>query len=258
MQNSITTLLQRLISLLAGLLILRVTVSVVLKYVDYFPASFQSEFLHGRQDYFAGAYHWAFYTHILSGPVALVAGLLLISERFRQRLPKWHRRLGRVHGLNVLCLLAPSGLWMAFYAAPGSSAQVAFVLLALATAGSVALGWRAAVRRQYQTHRRWMTRNYVLLCSAVVIRVIGGLASVTYPMLWIDEVAPWACWIIPLAALELRDAGTRRRIVAWLRPTALHLAPQRSAEASSLQSSRPAILPPLGQTLVDTEINRVR
>src|SRR5262245_24015198 len=56
--------------------------------------NFASEFLHGREGHFAGAYQWAFYTHIISGPVSLILGLILIGERSRARFPKGHRYLG--------------------------------------------------------------------------------------------------------------------------------------------------------------------
>jgi hypothetical protein len=122
--------LQRILTLLAGVLILKVTVSVVLGYHDYFPPSFESEFLHGRQAYFFGAYQWTFYTHIASGPVSLALGLVLVSERFRTRFPKWHRLLGKTQVMLVLFLLCPSGLWMAYYAQTGSAAAIGLAALA--------------------------------------------------------------------------------------------------------------------------------
>ena len=72
MQKYRSTKLQLVLALLAGLLILKVTVSVLLGYRDYFPPNFESDFLRGRQAYFFGAYQWAFYTHIASGPVSLI------------------------------------------------------------------------------------------------------------------------------------------------------------------------------------------
>lgn len=62
--------LRRVLPVLTSLLILKVTGAVVLKYRDYFPPDFESDFLRGREPYFSGGYHWAFYIHILSGPIA--------------------------------------------------------------------------------------------------------------------------------------------------------------------------------------------
>jgi Predicted membrane protein (DUF2306) len=201
----------RILAVLAGILIVKVTLNVVSNYHNYFPANFASDFLHGRERHFFGVYRWAFYTHIISGPVSLVLGLILIGERARIRFPMWHRRLGRLHVACVLFLVTPSGLWMAGFAAAGPVAAVGLAALAIATATCVALGARAAMMRRFADHRRWMWRCYLLLCSAVVLRLIGGLgtvAGVAAP--WFDPLATWMSWLVPLTAFELRE-WTRRR-----------------------------------------------
>jgi hypothetical protein len=211
MQYNRSRTLQGAFSLLAAVLILKVTVAVVLGYVNYFPPDFNSDFLRGRDFYFSGNYHWAFYAHIASGPVSLVLGLILISERFRLRFPRWHRLLGRVQVANVLFLVAPSGLWMAYHAQAGAIAAVGFAILAILTGACVALGWRSAVQRRFAVHRLWMGRSLVLLCSAVVLRLVGGagvLMGVQSP--WFDPLASWASWLLPLIAFELIGPGMGR------------------------------------------------
>lgn len=204
MPSSATTILRRALVVVVVLLICKVTIAVMLGYSNYFPPNFQSDFLQGRDGYFFGAYQWAFYPHIASGPAALFLGMLLISERFRLRFPKWHRRLGRVHVLNVLFVVSPSGLWMAYDTSTGTIAAISFAILAVATATCSALGWRAAVRRQFAIHRCWMTRSFVLLCSAVVLRIFGGLGTVLLIRSpWFDPLASWASWLVPLILLEL-------------------------------------------------------
>jgi hypothetical protein len=105
------TYLERILAFLAVTLILKVTVSVVSNYHNYFPPNFGSEFLRGREPYFPGVYGWAFTTHIMSGPVSLILGLILIVERSRARYPRWHRYLGRLQVACVLLLVTPSGLY---------------------------------------------------------------------------------------------------------------------------------------------------
>ena len=188
----------RILTFLAGVLILKTVVSVASKYYNYFPPDFASDFLRGREGHFWGAYSWAFYTHIVSGPVTLVLGLFLVSPISRSRVPTWHRRLGRVQVACVLLLVAPSGLWMAYYAAAGPIAAVGLATLAIATASCALLGVRAALGGRFADHRRWMWRCYLLLCSAVMIRLIGGLATVTgMTAPWVDPVATWMCWLAP-------------------------------------------------------------
>jgi hypothetical protein len=205
------TLLERILVLLAGVLIFKVTSSVISHYHDYFPPDFASDFLRGREGHFRGAYRWAFYTHILSGPVSLIVGLILVAGVSRARFPTWHRQLGRLQVACVLLLVTPSGLWMAYHAAAGPIAAVGLAVLAIATATCASLGARSAAMRRFADHRRWMWRCYLLLCSAVVLRLIGGLATVTGMVaLWVDPLAAWMSWLVPLAVFEWREEWTGR------------------------------------------------
>lgn len=189
------------VQVLTCLLVCKTTVSLLLTFHDYFPPNFRSDFLLGRSSYFFGTHQWAFYTHIISGPFALMGGLVQLSDSVRSRFPKWHRRLGRVYIVCVLFLVAPSGLWMARYAATGAVAAVGFATLAVVTAICAAQGWRAATQRRFDQHRRWMLRCFALLCSAVVLRVIGGLSDVL-GLEWTYPYAAWLSWLLPLLALE--------------------------------------------------------
>jgi hypothetical protein len=192
----------RVVRVLAGLLVCKTVLVVFVSYHDYFPANFNSDFLLGKEAYFGGAYQWAFYAHIVTGPFVLASGLVLLSDSIRRQFPFWHRRLGRVHVLCVLFAVAPSGLWMARHAGTGTVAGVGFALLAIATAYCAGKGWQTAVERRFDEHRAWMQRCFALLCSAVVLRVIGGASDVlgvqsTYPF------AAWLSWLVPLMLLEL-------------------------------------------------------
>jgi hypothetical protein len=203
MHKTGSSALARVFTILAVLLIFKVTWSVVIGYRHYFPPNFESEFLQGRQLYFWGAYGWAFYVHLVAGPASLVLGTILVSDRFRRIAPAWHRRFGRVQAACILLLLAPSGLWMAWYAATGTVAALGLGSLAIATAACMVLGWRAAVERRFPDHRRWMWRTYMLLISAVVIRMIGGLATVTgLDALWLYPLSTWVSWLVPLVVFE--------------------------------------------------------
>jgi small-conductance mechanosensitive channel len=198
-----SAVVQRLLAGAAMILIFKVTLSVVIGYRQYWPPDFNADFLLGREVYFFGPYRWAFYAHLIAGPVSLVAGTILLSEWVRRRAPRWHRWLGRLQVVCILLVLVPSGLWMARYAMTGAVAGAGLGLLAIATALCTALGWRAAVARRFDEHRRWMLRTYVLLCSAVVIRLMGGLATtLQFDAEWVYPVSVWASWVLPLIAFE--------------------------------------------------------
>ena len=136
--------------------------------------------------------------------------MILLSERFRLRFSRWHRILGRIQVANVLLLVVPSGLWMSWYAMTGAVAGAGFAALAVVTGLCATFGWRAAMQRRFDVHRLWMLRCYVLLCSAVVLRLMGGvvlLAEIEGE--WTYAVSAWACWLVPLVILELSRLGTR-------------------------------------------------
>jgi uncharacterized membrane protein len=188
---------------LAVVLILRVLGGILANYRDYFPPDFDSDFLRGRGATFAGAYRVAFYAHIITAPVVLLAGLVLLGDAGRRR--GLHRALGRVQVGLLLAVVLPSGAVMARHAFGGWPAGSSFVLLSAATAGCAVAGVAAARRGRYARHRRWMRRCYVLVCSAVALRLISGAAEV----LGVQSreaaytAAAWASWLVPLAGYEL-------------------------------------------------------
>ena len=134
-----------------------------------------------------------------------------MNQRFRQTYPARHRLIGKWNVAIVLFAVAPSGLWMSARSYTGVVAGAGFASLAIATGLCAAMGWRMAVRRQFQQHRRWMTRFFLLLCSAIILRLISGLSTVlhadaerSYPL------AAWTAWIIPLIVFECVDFQRRR------------------------------------------------
>jgi uncharacterized membrane protein len=135
----------------------------------------------------------------------LLNGLILMSESVRRRRGGLHRVLGRVQVAVLLLLVLPSSVVMSRHAFGGWPAGLSFVLLSVATAICAVVGIVYARCRRYDRHRRWMLRCYVLICSAVALRLISGTAGligVPSPE-WAYVVAAWSSWLIPLAALEI-------------------------------------------------------
>jgi len=204
MQVTLSQNSMRLVKWLSVLLVVKIVLFVLYGYRDYFPPNFEVPFLLGRQKYFFGHYSWSFYAHLASGPTTLILGLILLSNRFRLRYANWHRLLGRIQVGMILLVLVPSGIGMSFYALTGMVAVGGFLTTALLTAICVLLGWRAAVRKDFVTHQLWMLRCFGLLCSAVVIRIIGGLGTVYgWDAPWIYQASAWISWLLPLAAIEI-------------------------------------------------------
>jgi uncharacterized membrane protein len=198
--------------------VLRVLAAILANYPDYFPPNFESLFLQGREATFTGVYRPAFYVHIVFGPVVLVNGLILLSESVRRHARSLHRWLGRIQVVVLLMFVLPSGVVMARHAFGGWPAGLSFLAISAATAACAIAGVVAARRRQYEQHRRWMLRTYVLLCSAVALRLMSGaagLAGVPSPE---DAyiIAAWGSWLIPLAGYEFVERfGAHWRAGAW-------------------------------------------
>lgn len=193
---------------LGVVLILRVLVVILSNYPDYFPPSFDSLFLQGREATFAGAYRVAFYVHIFSGPVVLFNGLVLLNEYVRRRHGGWHRWLGRIQVVVLLLFVLPSSLVMSRHAFGGWPAGLSFLLLSVVTAICAIIGVVHACRRHYDRHRRWMLRCYVLICSAVALRLISGTAGlVGVPSPEHAYIfAAWSSWLFPLAVYEILES----------------------------------------------------
>jgi uncharacterized membrane protein len=214
--RTLTTVLRWLVVLL----ILRVLVAIVWNYPDYFPPNFDSLFLQGREATFTGTYRLAFYVHIFTGPVVLLNGLILLSESVRRRHRGLHRVLGWGQVIVLLLFVLPSSVVMSRHAFGGWPAGLSFLLLSAATAGCAVAGVVSARRRRYDLHRRWMLRCYVLICSAVTLRLISGAAG----LIGVPSpegayiVAAWSSWLSPLAAYEIVERWPTRGKVQPLDP----------------------------------------
>jgi uncharacterized membrane protein len=199
---------------LAVLLILRVLVTILANYPDYFPPNFDALFLQGREATFTGAYRPAFYIHIFSGPVVLFNGLILMSEYVRRHYAGLHRFLGRLQVVVLLLLVLPSSVLMSRHAFGGWPAGLSFLLLSAATAICALVGVVHARRGRYDRHRPWMLRCYILICSAVALRLISGTAG----LIGVPSpeaayvVAAWSSWLLPLVAYEVVERFATQRV----------------------------------------------
>jgi uncharacterized membrane protein len=207
------TILTAVLRWFAVLLIVRVLVSVLANYPDYFPPNFDSLFLQGRATTFTGAYPPAFYVHIFAGPVVLLSGLILMNDSMRRHHLGLHRFLGRLHVIVLLLFMLPSSVIMSRHAFGGWPAGLSFLLLSGATATCAIAGVVNARRHRYARHRQWMLRCFILICSAVVLRLISGIAGlVGVPSAeGAYIVAAWSSWLLPLTACEIVE---RSRLAA--------------------------------------------
>jgi uncharacterized membrane protein len=142
--------------------------------------------------------------HTLAGIIALVAGPLQFSSRFRQRHLKFHRVLGRIY---VICVFVGSFTGIALAAGrpglPGTSMQAAAWMVCTTAA------FLTARNRQIIQHRQWMARSYAVTFTFVSSRVLN-----LWPRYWShlgDTFAAVGVIAFTLASILLVDLGLNWR-----------------------------------------------
>jgi uncharacterized membrane protein len=142
--------------------------------------------------------------HTLCGVIALLAGPIQFSTRFRQRHLKFHRVLGRIYVIAVF-IGAFTGIALAAGrpGLPGTAMQAA-AWIVCTTAAFV-----TARNRQIIQHRQWMARSYAVTFTFVSSRVLN-----LWPRYWGhlgDTFAAVGVIAFTLASLLIVDLGLNWR-----------------------------------------------
>jgi len=142
--------------------------------------------------------------HTICGTIALLAGPLQFSSRFRQRFLKAHRVLGRLYVIAVF-VGAFTGVALAWGrpGLPGTSMQAA-AWIVCTTAAFV-----TARNRQIVQHRQWMARSYAVTFTFVSSRVLN-----LWPRYWGhlgDSLAAVGVIAFTLASLLIVEVGLNWR-----------------------------------------------
>ena len=162
-----------------------------------------------------------FAAHVLLAAVLTLAGLMQFVPGLRRARPRLHRWTGRVF-LVLAAVMASSGVWLAVvretYLSPISA--IAILLNAVLIPVCGALAWREALRRRFESHRRWAMRTFMVVSGVWFLRVglmgwvvlNGGPVGMTDDMSGpADIVLTFGSYLIPLAILETWFAATRAR-----------------------------------------------
>ena len=139
--------------------------------------------------------------HVAGAMVALLLGAWQFLPRLRAT--PAHRWVGRFYALG--CLVGGgAGVVLAFGSFAGPIATAGFAGLGVLWIAFTALGWRAAVGRRFEHHRRWMIRSWALTLAAVTLRLYLPLVMVSgLPFLpWYRAIA-FLCWVPNLLIAEL-------------------------------------------------------
>jgi uncharacterized membrane protein len=152
-------------------------------------------------------------THMLVAPVALLLGPFQFSAGLRTKYPRFHRVSGRIY--VAACVVSGfAALATAPYASGGGIAGLGFGILGLSWLAATLGAWRAAVRRDFSTHRLLMRFSYAMTFAAVTLRLqipIGfalGFASYSAMSVWLAYTA-WIPNVIAVAIYSIVETSVR-------------------------------------------------
>lgn len=147
----------------------------------------------------------AFYFHIATGSVVVLAGLMQFIRMLAAKGSRLHKYMGRLYVVLILFACAPGGLLMAFHANGGFPAQLCFTLLACLWWYFTLRAWREIKAGNVATHYHFMLRSYALSLSAILLRLYSFLMVAFFQLrgepvyVWIA----WCSWVPNLIVVEL-------------------------------------------------------
>lgn len=162
-----------------------------------------------------------FAAHVLLASVVTLGGLMQLIPALRSRWPRVHRWTGRVF-IVISLFMSLSGMWLTLVRGTFLSAvsEAAILINAVLILVFAALGWRAALKRRFEVHRRWAMRIFMVVSGVWFLRVgnmgwvvlnqgpVGMDGTLSGPT---DIVLVFGSYLIPLTLLELYFATQRSR-----------------------------------------------
>ena len=188
-----------------GAFIIYIGLLILTPFPHYLPPNFARGFLTNKADFFySSGYFVGFYAHILTAPLGLLLGTMQMCKRLRRSYPIWHMRVGRVYVALVLLGVAPGGFIMGLRAYGGMSGVLCFCALSVCMWFATFRAWRLAVLGRFHEHGQWMFRSYLLMCSAILLRLISFvLSQFELGHEFSYQLAAWLSWLPGLVLLEI-------------------------------------------------------
>ena len=182
--------------------------------LQYVPIRHDVAFLAIKQDYTPLLhYRVAFFLHVFSAILVLLAGYTQLSTHLRRRVPWLHRRAGWLYALVTVFVAGPSGLILGIYANGGLSSRIAFCLLAVLWVFFTIMAMIRIAQRQVRAHQQWMLRSFSLALSAITLRAWKYvLVALLHPRpMDLYRVVAWLGWTLNLLIAEILIYRSNRR-----------------------------------------------
>lgn len=141
--------------------------------------------------------------HVLSATIALAVAPLQFVTAIRRRWPRFHRFVGWSYVVGAL-VSAPVVLRLSL-AAPCIACRTPFVVWSVVWVAATVLAIIMAVQRNFDAHRQFMVRSYVLMLGFVFIRLETHLELPLGTMSGYERAATviWISWVVPYAMTEI-------------------------------------------------------
>lgn len=174
--------------------------------LQYIPMHMDIAFLRIKQEELQYFYYpWAFFIHVYTAMLVLVAGFTQFSRRLQQKYPVLHRISGWIYVVVVVMLAGPSGFVIGVHANGGWSSQLAFCLLAIFWIFFTVMAVLKIKKKDMIAHRHWMLRSFALTMSAITLRAWKYvLVALFHPKpMDVYRWVAWLGWVVNLIIIEI-------------------------------------------------------
>ena len=147
----------------------------------------------------------AFYIHVFSAIISLLAGFTQFSPQLLRDNPKVHRLIGKIYVANILLINFPVGLIMGVYANGGLPGKTAFLLLDTLWFFFTLKAYTSVRNRQFVDHKNYMIRSYAMTFSAFTLRswklILSNTINIDLTELYVIDA--WLAFLPNLVIAEI-------------------------------------------------------
>ncbi len=174
--------------------------------LQYIPYDTDVAFLRIKQDEMALDYYKvAFFIHVYTSMLVLLAAFTQFSDYFLKMFPKIHKTIGWIYVIVVLGFSAPSGLIMGYHANGGWSSQLAFCLLSILWFYFTLRAIIHIKNKKVKLHNQFMLRSFALTMSAITLRAWKYIIVALFEPKPMDvyRLVAWLSWVVNLLIIEI-------------------------------------------------------
>ncbi len=163
----------------------------------------------------------AFYLHVFSSLLCLIAGFTQFSKRVLVSFPQVHRIFGRLYIVVIILISGPAGLIMAFHANGGIISQTAFILLSALWIAFTLNAYLSIKKGLIQSHKEFMIRSFALTLSAITLRGWKWLIVLIFRPHPMDAymLVAWLGWVPNLLIAEWLIWSMKSNLPFWKKRT---------------------------------------